>query len=101
MSYSKKVSRMLQRLNEDGWHYGGLPGLQREAENARSADRALIHEIAKELREDVRFEEFYHACINCGNCTSNALLSGLLTLNQGLLYRRLCIRRMSRSFFTR
>jgi len=70
LSYSKKISRMLQRLNEDGWHYGGLPGLQWEAENARNADRELIHEIAKELREDVRFEEFYHACINCGNCTS-------------------------------
>ena len=67
---SKKVARMLQRLNPDGWHYGGLPGLQWEAENAREGDRALMGRIVDELREDVRFEEFYHACINCGNCTS-------------------------------
>lgn len=67
---AKYARHLLSRLNEDGWHYGGLPGLQWEAENARRADRKLMREIADELRSDLRFQEFYHACINCGNCTS-------------------------------
>ncbi|MEM3829090.1 MAG: 4Fe-4S dicluster domain-containing protein [Conexivisphaerales archaeon] len=70
MSHSKKVSRMLHKLNEDGWHYGGLPGLQWEAENARKAEGGIAKQVVEELYNDVRFEEFYHACINCGNCTS-------------------------------
>src|SRR5579875_177350 len=67
---AKYARKLVARLNTDGWHYGGLPGLQWEAENARRGDTQLMRKIVDELRSDVRFQEFYHACINCGNCTS-------------------------------
>jgi heterodisulfide reductase subunit C len=67
---SKYAQKLMGRLNDDGWHYGGLPGLQWEAEEASKADSALKRRIVEELRSDPRFNEFYHACINCGNCTS-------------------------------
>jgi len=67
---SRYAAKLVSRLGEDGWHYGGLPGLQWEAENARSADRSVMIQVVEELRNDTRFEEFYRACINCGNCTS-------------------------------
>ena len=67
---SAKVTYRLGSLNEDGWRYSGLPGLQWEAENARTADRKVMKRIVEEVRADPRFEEFYHACINCGNCTA-------------------------------
>lgn len=67
---SAKVASRLQGLNEDGWHYGGLPGLRWEAENARHGDRAVMEGMVGELLADPRFEDFFHACINCGNCTA-------------------------------
>lgn len=69
-SKSMKLASRLGKLNEDGWFYGGLPGLQWEAENARKSNRALMKEIVNEIHDDPRYEEFYHACINCGNCTA-------------------------------
>ncbi len=60
----------LERLNEDGWYYGGLPGLQWEIQQARKQDRKILKKIVEELHNDERFREFYYACINCGNCTS-------------------------------
>jgi heterodisulfide reductase subunit C len=62
--------KLLNSLNQDGWHYGGLPGLQWEAERAKSADRSLMRQMVKELTQDTRFGEFFRACINCGNCTA-------------------------------
>lgn len=70
LTKSSRVSSRLGKLNNDGWHYGGLPGLQWEAENARNGDRTVMKEIVDEVTHDARFDEFYHACINCGNCTA-------------------------------
>jgi len=67
---SVKVTSRLEGINRDGWHYGGLPGLRWEADNARAGDRAVMEEIVKEISGDPRFEDFFHACINCGNCTA-------------------------------
>ena len=67
---SVKVTSRLGSLNEDGWHYSGLPGLHWEAENARTGDRKVMERIVEEVSNDPRFEDFYHACINCGNCTA-------------------------------
>ncbi|MCS7118166.1 MAG: 4Fe-4S dicluster domain-containing protein [Thaumarchaeota archaeon] len=67
---SVKIVRRLRRLNGNGWAYHGLPGLQWEIENSSSYDRKLMSELTRELLEDFRIHEFYHACINCGNCTS-------------------------------
>jgi len=66
----QKIRMRLQRLNNDGWYYGGLPGLQWEINNARKADYEFLKKLVSELFSDARFHEFYHACINCGNCTS-------------------------------
>lgn len=66
----RKITERLKRLNPDGWFYGGLPGLQWEIENAKKADYKLVKQLVSELVVDERFHEFYHACINCGNCTS-------------------------------
>lgn len=65
-----KVASRLSRLNEDGWHYSGLPGLQWEAENARRADPKVMRAIVDEVSSDPRFGEFYNSCLNCGNCTA-------------------------------
>lgn len=67
---SEKVATRLSKLNEDGWTYSGLPGLHWEAENARTGDRKVMRRIVEEISADPRYEDFYHACINCGNCTS-------------------------------
>jgi heterodisulfide reductase subunit C len=60
----------LSRLNEEGWYYGGLPGLQWEAEQARKQKIDFLRKIVNELYNDERFHEFFYACINCGNCTA-------------------------------
>jgi len=65
-----KTRRRLGRLNEDGWLYGGLPGLQWEVENARKADRARVRAIHAEVKNHPAFHDYYHSCINCGNCTA-------------------------------
>jgi heterodisulfide reductase subunit C len=65
-----KTRNRLGMLNEDGWYYGGLPGLQWEIENAKKGDRGVMREIVNELVNDPRFEEFYNFCLNCGNCTA-------------------------------
>jgi len=69
-SGAEKASRRLGRLNEDGWLYGGLPGLQWEAENARKADRKVMLSILKDMEGHASFEDYYQSCINCGNCTA-------------------------------
>lgn len=69
-SKSVKVASRLGSLSKDGWHYGGLPGLRWEAENARGGDRVVMEGVVGEISADPRFEDFFHACINCGNCTA-------------------------------
>lgn len=70
LTKSKKLATRLKKLNPEGWFYGGLPGLQWEIENARRADYGFMRIVVNELLSDERIHEFYHACINCGNCTS-------------------------------
>lgn len=65
-----KISRRVQGLNNNGWKYFGLPGLQWEIENSSEADSQLVSAIVRELLDDFRFHEFFYACINCGNCTA-------------------------------
>ncbi|MEO0158288.1 MAG: 4Fe-4S dicluster domain-containing protein [candidate division WOR-3 bacterium] len=67
---SQKLRKRVERLNGDGWFYGGLPGLQWEVQNALKADGEVVKKIAAEFYQDFRLHEFFHACINCGNCTS-------------------------------
>ena len=67
---AEKARRRASRLNEDGWLYGGLPGLQWEAENARKADRKVMLSVRDDMERHEAFHEYYHACINCGNCTA-------------------------------
>jgi heterodisulfide reductase subunit C len=67
---AEKVRRRLDRLNPDGWLYGGLPGLQWEVENARKADRSVMRSIRADMRRHAAFHDYFHACINCGNCTA-------------------------------
>lgn len=69
-SRKAKLRRRLGRLNADGWSYGGLPGLQWEAENARKASRSLQLSLWADMRRHVAFHDYYRACINCGNCTA-------------------------------
>lgn len=65
-----KLGRRIGRLNDRGWSYGGLPGLQWEVENARKADRADVEAIRADVVRHPAFADYYRACINCGNCTS-------------------------------
>ncbi len=67
---AEKARRRARRLNADGWRYGGLPGLQWEAENARKADRAVMVSIRDDMERHEAFRDYYRACINCGNCTA-------------------------------
>jgi heterodisulfide reductase subunit C len=69
-SRAEKVQRRLGRLNKDGWVYGGLPGLQWEVANARAADRAVIESVRADFVKHVSFPDYFHSCINCGNCTA-------------------------------
>lgn len=65
-----KVARRLGRLNRDGWLYGGLPGLQWEAENARKADRTVMLSLLDDVKQHESFDDYFRSCINCGNCTA-------------------------------
>lgn len=67
---AEKARRRTFRLNEDGWLYGGLPGLQWEVQNARKADRRVMLAIRDDMERHEAFHHYYHACINCGNCTA-------------------------------
>lgn len=67
---TEKARRRADQLNEDGWRYGGLPGLQWEVENARKADRKVMLSILRDVEHHEAFHEYYHSCINCGNCTA-------------------------------
>ena len=67
---AQKVRDRLDRLNEDGWLYGGLPGLQWEVENARKADREVMRSIRDDMASHAAFHDYYRSCINCGNCTA-------------------------------
>lgn len=69
-SRSRKIHDRLGRLNEDGWTYGGLPGLQWEVRNARAADRTVVAAIHDDFKRHVSFPDYFHSCINCGNCTA-------------------------------
>lgn len=66
----QKLQRRLSRLNREGWLYGGLPGLQWEVANARQADPELVRSIHDDVKRHPGFHDYYHACINCGNCTA-------------------------------
>ena len=70
----QKARERLDRLNEEGWLYGGLPGLQWEAENARRADRELMRSIRDDMASHAAFHDYYRSCINCGNCTAASLM---------------------------
>ncbi len=65
-----KVKSRLERLNDRGWVYGGLPGLRWEVDNARKADPALAETIRADMESHPAFHDYFHACINCGNCTA-------------------------------
>lgn len=67
---AQKARHRARRLNQDGWLYGGLPGLQWEVENARKADRKVMQSIRDDMEHHEAFHDYYHACINCGNCTA-------------------------------
>jgi len=67
---AEKARRRAGLLNEDGWLYGGLPGLQWEARNARKADRRVMLAIRDDMERHEAFDHYYHSCINCGNCTA-------------------------------
>lgn len=67
---AEKTRRRVGRLNQNGWLYAGLPGLQWEAENARKADRGVVASIHADFKGHVSFPDYYHSCINCGNCTA-------------------------------
>lgn len=67
---AEKAHRRLSRLNEDGWLYGGLPGLQWEVENARKADRKVMVSIREDMKRHAAFHDYFRSCINCGNCTA-------------------------------
>ncbi len=67
---AQKARDRIDRLNEDGWLYCGLPGLQWEVENARKADRQVMRSIRDDMESHAAFHDYYRSCINCGNCTA-------------------------------
>jgi len=70
LTRAEKARTRLGRLNQQGWLYGGLPGLQWEVENARKADPEVMRSIRDDVQSHAAFHDYYRACINCGNCTA-------------------------------